>query len=249
MGSDAIGINRQVASIIECAGLCRKEGRKSRSLAIPEVCVLKLAAVIAGHRDDTSDCMVEDWNNFCVRPTLKEVAAGILPSLRYIVERDTSVVYGTGMTAVEPDVENPKWSLEPYGNEYFCMVCDQELSNTYFHCDGCAKIRFKDFIICVQCYADGRYYRKETYDDGPSDLVHAGGHHGNAAFDECDCNEGPCVRCFVVDDGGSEKGRCKGCSCTCHHKFTPRTRLFNLWVRNFCFLCEVPCSVLFDMVS
>ena len=219
-GSDASGINRQVASIVECAGLCRKDGRTARTLAIPEVCVLKLASHIAGLSVEQSSRMAVDWDFVCGRPSWKETVAGILPSLRYIVERDNSIV--AGMTVGEADTHASDLSMNPCGNEYFCMVCDQELSNTYFRCDGCANLLHRDFFICTQCYADCTQRRKES----PSVLQDSDDNCRREALYQSVCLAGPCGECNKIGGNGKEQGGGRNPACTCHLNYSPRFRFF-----------------------
>jgi hypothetical protein len=226
IGSDANGINRQVASIVECAGFCRIEGRTARTLAIPEVCILKIAAVVAGLSAEQSSRIVADWDDVCGRPSWKETAAGILPSLRYIVERDTSVV--AGMTVGEPETHVSDWAMDPCGNEYFCMICDQELSNTFFRCDGCANLLYRDFLICTQCYADGTQRRKVS----PSVLEHTDDRLRGGTLYKCVCRAGPCDECTRIGVKSKGKGSRRNRACTCHLEYSPRFRFFKPSVRH-----------------
>ena len=226
IGSDASGINRQVSSILECAGLCRKEGRTARTLAIPEVCILKIASDIAGLSADQSSHMVADWDYVCGRPSWKETAAGILPSLRYIVERDTSVV--ARMTVGDPETHASDLAMDPCGNEYFCMICAQELSNTYFRCDGCANLLHRDFVICTHCYVDGTQRRKVN----PSIMQHTDGKCRGGTLYKSVCLAGPCGECTKIGENCKGKGSRRNRACTCHLKYSPRFRFFKPSVRH-----------------
>ena len=44
-------------------------------------------------------------------------------------------------------------TVDPFGDDYFCTLCHQELGNTYMHCSGCEALLAKDFNICVQCHS------------------------------------------------------------------------------------------------
>jgi hypothetical protein len=102
------------------------------------------------------------------------VLKGILPSLSMVVSRHKTSVDEAKIAALEngarhpklsvaerPDAwENPQlFSVDPYGNDFFCKICSYELSNIYFHCDGCEKILSKDFNIC------SRYLQNEKLKD------------------------------------------------------------------------------------
>ena len=54
-----------------------------------------------------------------------------------------------------PDVlhDPQKVTVDPFGNDFFCMLCHQELGNAYIHCDGCEVILQKDFNICISCHS------------------------------------------------------------------------------------------------
>ena len=43
-------------------------------------------------------------------------------------------------------------TVDPFGNDFFCMLCHKELGNTYLHCEGCEKLLSKDFNICISCH-------------------------------------------------------------------------------------------------
>ena len=84
----------------------------------------------------------------------------ILPSLAHVVDHHQAaldkakkiVAEGTNATLLlkpSPDSwENFQMSaIDPYGNDFFCKLCQVELSNVYFHCDGYETLLFKDFNI------------------------------------------------------------------------------------------------------
>ena len=49
-------------------------------------------------------------------------------------------------------------SIDPFGNDFFCSLCFQELGNIYMHCEGCEELLQKDYNLCVGCYSDeGRF--------------------------------------------------------------------------------------------
>ena len=53
----------------------------------------------------------------------------------------------------EEDKLTQHWyfTVDPFGNDFFCALCHQELGNTYMHCSGCEDLLRKDFNICAAC--------------------------------------------------------------------------------------------------
>ena len=47
--------------------------------------------------------------------------------------------------------------IDPFGNDYTCKICDRELANTYFHCEGCEELIKKDYNICEECFTEDRF--------------------------------------------------------------------------------------------
>lgn len=89
------------------------------------------------------------------------------------------------------------------------------------HCDGCEVLLSKDFNICVDCHAEGRYQQViQMHPLNPKrhSLIN---HTGNMKFNResrCPCKNGPiCQQCKY----------CAGCSCKCHQWFTLHRRFFN----------------------
>lgn len=155
-GYDKEGINREVASTIECAALCREY--KCKSLAVPETVLLNTAMLLCeGHETKARRKSMLGFKAMDVErpsscPEESAVIAGILPSLRYIVERDKSVVKSVLLDRRDPIYRGVKltnarkpdtfhdplvYPTDPYGSDYFCMICNQELSNSY--------LSFEDF--------------------------------------------------------------------------------------------------------
>merc|ERR1711862_31189 len=97
--------------------------------------------------------------------------------------------------------ENPqKFPVDPYGNsDFMCKLCSQELSNIYFHCDGCEQLLSKDFNICIQCYSEKTYMiNYQMHPMNPkrhSTINHTGGFHYDRQS-RCPCKNGPvCKYC------------------------------------------------------
>jgi hypothetical protein len=118
---------------------------------------------------DSSTSLLKNCNNSAMflESEPKTVLRGILPSLTHLVARHKADVnkatviadtanYGENHQKISiskrPDSwENPQvFSVDPYGNDFFCKLCSDELSNIYMHCDGCESILNKDFNICVR---------------------------------------------------------------------------------------------------
>ena len=222
-GSDACAINRHIASTIECAIVGRQRGYFVKSLAVPETCVLMLASEFPWNEHNWAD-------DHPSAPSLREVARGILPSLRYIVERETK--NAAGLNVMEPVRFCRRPTTDSYGNDYFCRICNQELPNLFFHCTGCEVLLGRDFDICADCHRDElfRCFRvmNEKTDQAMSDLQHTGAWDKDAASDMCGCDEGlPCTVC-CEDEAGEMMSRCKKCSCICHQQFTAKMRFFSL---------------------
>jgi hypothetical protein len=184
-GLTAEAIHCELSSMFQCAAL--NQEHRAQSLAIPETCLLHAAKVLLA-RVKPLDQPIDNGHsllrfasqNFPLNSsTLPEqdaltVLKGILPSLSMVVSRHKTSVDEAKIAALENGVRHPKlsvaerpdawenpqlFSVDPYGNDFFCKICSYELSNIYFHCDGCEKILSKDFNIC------SRYLQNEKLKD------------------------------------------------------------------------------------
>jgi hypothetical protein len=241
-GFDKDGINREVASTIECAALCRDN--KCKSLAVPETVLLNTAMLLCqGSEGKASSTSMLGFDALKVehpssRPPEATIIAGILPSLRYIMERDKLAVNSVLLDRTDPVYNGVKLTIarkpdtyhdplvyptDPYGSDYFCMICNQELSNSYFHCNGCEVILNRDFNICSQCYGEGLYLKKiqihPTSNKWYSDVNHMGETTRSSLSRSCPCHAGRCRAC--------PDGFCKSCSCNCHKAFINQFRFID----------------------
>jgi len=166
-GVTSEGINREVSGIVECSAL--NQCHQLQSLAVPVTSLLFLA------KENSSKVKPEPKNLFKMdfptraplnvsEPDAKTVLRGILPSLEYIVRRhELAMETSTRSRDVKIERRPDTWrdpmhySIDPYGNDYFCRGCGVELSNVYYHCLGCEQLLSKDFNICSNCHKAGRY--------------------------------------------------------------------------------------------
>jgi len=246
-GVTSAGINREVLSVLEASILNRKRGKMS--LAIPEMALLQMAkftppikAVDSVHHMGVSGMVGFIKNGQDIAKGIdaritNEACLGILPGLRHVVKEHVntmeiasreacqSLLRGKRVTiSKRPNThENPSsFPVDPYGNnDFFCKLCNQELSNVYFHCDGCEQLLSKDFNICRKCHAEKMFC--QTIQMHPSNPKRHStlNHTGRMNYDRgsrCPCRNGPaCKICHF----------CSGCSCRCHTWFTLHYRLFN----------------------
>lgn len=262
-GISAAGINREILTILEAATLNRKMRRVS--LGIPEFSLLQMAKMVSPLQKSTPKCFGKSTTQALTpsnSPSAITMCRGILPSLRHILKEQssamalatngasTSVERGKRLTiAKRPNTHenNDIFPLDPYGCDGFsCKLCSKELSNLYYHCDGCEQILSKDFNICQSCHKEKLFMISyQMHPNNPkrhSTLNHTGTESfscrtlcaflliqnifdtcvlGNMNFDRasrCPCKNGPtCKFCHY----------CSGCSCRCHTWFTLHSRLFD----------------------
>jgi hypothetical protein len=240
-GYDKEGVNREVSSTLECAALCRDN--QCKSLAIPETALLVSAMLLADKKESElekrsflSYTTATKRKQLCIDPA--EILSGIVPSLRYIQKRDKKAVESntTGKRddihrgirlklSTKPDAFHDPltYPTDPYGCDYFCKICNQELSNSYFHCNGCEVILNRDFNICSQCYSEERYLKKiqthPTSNKWYSDVNHVGDTRNSNKSRGCPCHAGICRLCT--------DGYCKACSCKCHKVFLNNFRFID----------------------
>ena len=226
VGITAEGINRELATTLESAALCRKYST-CKSLAIPETSILRLADNVpidlnrsmslqythfGSHR---SECILSWW----------EIVRGILPSLRYIVNRD-NVDFGGGRSrkikvseCPDTHLNEAQSGIDPYGNDYFCSICSHELANTYFHCHGCESLLVIDYNICIGCFNDGAYaINVEMHKRGNTPMA-CHFHHVGKPKAKCSNPAKHDMKC-------SECNKCLLCNCVCHTVFEKRRRFY-----------------------
>jgi hypothetical protein len=238
LGVDAQGINREVATILESAGRIRTR-KGAKTLAIVETSVFGMAEAVGRYS------LIENE-----APSQEIIARGLLPSLEVLVKRATgpiqlvdattlcqelqsshnaALLYGVELVTINriPDADQYPRATDPYGNDYACKLCDKELSNQYFHCEGCETLLQKDYNICRHCFTTGAFLRFTSMrDDAPNmfcDQHHTGQTVNNRASRGCICHQGFCHGCKKT----SSISLCRNCSCKCHKKFSVRYRFRN----------------------
>ena len=252
MGITDEGINRENASVLECSALCRPHDN-AKPLSISGYATIRQASLIPKIGSSApSSAPLTSLSKTSFKPDLVQVARGLLPSLRYIQARDYPDIkdvvpdaatlgprakHVSLTTDIVPDSHNDTEvaSIDPYGNDgYSCRICAQELSNVYFHCNGCEAILAKDYNICAQCFGEGKFLRFDQMHklDGKrcSDQNHIGDNVLDCPPSECGCHQGPCKNCLsrerASDRSIRERRRCKKCSCHCHKEFTRKYRFY-----------------------
>jgi hypothetical protein len=232
MGVTAEGMNREVASTLECTLLCREN--RCKSLAIPETAILKLASLIPPEIDPqhSPEEYIHEKTAFMddeFRPSWKDIARGILPSLKHVVNKELNTAnskstrnFRSNRKEIHPDstFDSSRAPIDPFGNDYFCKLCDHELSNTYYHCDGCETLLSKDFNICSLCFEERKFLQDISMHDCRTLEIHSGKHHIGRPKLECSCDPAApvCEHC--------RKGMT--CCCNCHTIFSRRSRFFTL---------------------
>jgi hypothetical protein len=228
LGANSAGINREVATIVENASRIRKR-KGAKTLAIIETCVYGMAEALA------RQSLIENET-----PTKEIIAKGLLPSLDVLVTRATEPIELVNVntlcaglqssdnadllsgvklvtTTIAADADQYPRVIDPYGNDYTCKLCDKELANQYFHCEGCEALLKKDYNICRDCFTTGAFLHFTPMSDSPHrfcDQHHTGQTVKNRASRGCPCKQGSCHVCK----------NCKNCSCKCHKKFSKRYR-------------------------
>lgn len=223
MGSTAEGINREAATSIECGALCRDKNCKS--LSIPETAILRLASRIpAAGRGDQQRMIIKrsGLDDSQLRCCWDDISRGILPSLRHVVNREWAVHRAPNaagkITVDEPDsaIDPSSTPVDPFGNDYFCRLCDSELANTYYHCEGCEQLLSKDFNTCLRCFTETKFLTNVKMNEGY--VMHAKHNHVGNPRKKCECNEmctNVCPHCSRLS-----------CCCSCHTRLTKHYRFF-----------------------
>ena len=177
MGITPQGINREVTMSIECADRLKdddpedKVKQQEKPLGFPRLAVLNCAAsipskktakderkkvILTGADDDTS-----------YHPTWKNIARGILPSLIYVTgeQIENSAATDAAVTETKTETDSAQTtalgrdygSIDPFGNDYFCVNCQCELPNLYYSCNGCEHQLDKEYRICSACLQKRSY--------------------------------------------------------------------------------------------
>jgi len=179
-GVTALGVHKEVSHSIDAALMNRKCGR--RSLATPELSLLQMARELAPFEMKKrplfgffpSSTKLPSYQEEKQRRNL-DTLRGLLPSLRSVVNEHIQVMQRTKASVSKscqrgerislserPNAqENPETCpLDPYGNSGFlCKLCHKELSNPYFHCDGCEELLQLDFNICHKCHEEKTFMK------------------------------------------------------------------------------------------
>eukprot|EP00554_Chaetoceros_debilis_P012240 CAMPEP_0194110982 /NCGR_PEP_ID=MMETSP0150-20130528/10091_1 /TAXON_ID=122233 /ORGANISM="Chaetoceros debilis, Strain MM31A-1" /LENGTH=1306 /DNA_ID=CAMNT_0038800289 /DNA_START=328 /DNA_END=4248 /DNA_ORIENTATION=+ len=227
-GTTEKGIHEEVSYALSCARLAKKHG--VQSLAIPESCIIQMANHHIAQHKILSNFPLQS------KPSDLTFLKGIFPTLKGILQDQISEIHEkTEISKTDPFVEvvflpdakkDPqKVTIDPFGNDFFCKICQQELSNIYMHCEGCESLLQKDFNICTGCHGNDETRLKNItmHPNRPLNGSNAGrradyNHMPATRYDRkggCGCKNGPvCRQCrFMI---------C--CSCKCHKKYSLRMR-------------------------
>lgn len=207
LGFEATAINREIATVLEAAYRIRTR-KAAKTLAVGETAVFALAEAAISTGPFSSTTLMRK-----LKPNSKAIAKGILCALTFLVDRD---INDDSCAQVDADQDPHSRSVDPFGNDYFCKLCDHELANTYFHCQGCEDLLQMDFNICHFCFRDGKYrcnVDMKPYVTNPKGCHDH--HNGGSSMMRCTLGNEGCTFCDDV---------CDACVCTCHRTFTKRQR-------------------------
>lgn len=225
MGHTQVGIKNEIQVVLDCEKLAFDNA--VRSLATPDLCLIEMAKEEIARLESLPKEGRLSSKHF---ENLIGIGPFVCSSLRMQIKLIRDMRNNEKLDARVfdvPDSQKKDSSIDAYGNDYFCKICQRELSNIYFHCEGCESLLAKDFNVCPDCYADRSKidinfqmhpHRPMTYTKGRrADYNHLGrGRRDFTAKKKCGCKNGPaCSTC--------EYQIC--CSCKCHLTYSMRLRL------------------------
>jgi len=181
IGVSPLAINREVSNLLLLNRNFdfpreKKVRRKTFPGAPIELAVLQAARVLQAFFDDVSgafkkadaslglDKIGQDRTDEASPqlPSREDILHGLLPSLTHIINQhcdnskgnDTFDLSDRSANTYENSGVSP---IDPYGRDGFsCNLCQEELSNLYFHCKGCETLLMMDFNICKSCHRQQR---------------------------------------------------------------------------------------------
>lgn len=223
MGCTQEGMKNEVQVVLDCEKLAFQNS--VRSLATPDFCLVEMAKEELARLESLP---VEERYTSKSFENLMGIGPFVLSTLRSQIKRirDVRDIRRSGVQIFDiPDAQKKDSSIDAYGNDYFCKICQRELSNIYFHCEGCENLLAKDFNVCPDCY-DNRSKIDVHFQMHPhrpisatkgrrADYNHLGGSRRDYKR-ACGCKNGPpCSTCDYMI--------C--CSCKCHKEYSMRLRL------------------------
>lgn len=122
-----------------------------------------------------------------------------------------------------------QFPLDAFGIDgYYCKICAAELSNIYYHCDGCENLLKKDFNICSTCHIQNRYQMFAQMHPFNQQACSIQNHTGD--FCSMTTRSEDCSTCSRNEDRNLclYCKQCTDCSCQCHTSFTLHYRFFKL---------------------
>jgi hypothetical protein len=208
---------------LESASLCNAS---CLSLAIPETAVLKIAETLHGEIKLSNHTVFPESGDEC-EPSCLDVIRGILPSLQYIVERDSrSMESILTPKAVLPDADPlmKGRASNPFSNDFVCQICSCEISNLYFRCQGCWTNLRMNFKICSDCFVQEAYLvnifmGRSNARSLPVSTSHE--YHFGSPQDQCCCPSTSCLQCIYCE-------KCLFGMCICHKSFQMRFRFYSV---------------------
>eukprot|EP00557_Chaetoceros_sp_GSL56_P005613 CAMPEP_0176496820 /NCGR_PEP_ID=MMETSP0200_2-20121128/11393_1 /TAXON_ID=947934 /ORGANISM="Chaetoceros sp., Strain GSL56" /LENGTH=931 /DNA_ID=CAMNT_0017894789 /DNA_START=80 /DNA_END=2875 /DNA_ORIENTATION=+ len=234
-GVTETGINDEVYHSLDSASLARNHGKQS--LAIPQLSLIQTATFFFAKFKTLA--YLQKSIQYETLEAILTVLKGVYPGLKRIVSDQIEMIdakieeenpekpYRRVIVKNEPDSDNGFSTVDPFGNDFFCFLCHQELGNAYMHCNGCEELLQKDFNICLACHSNEDRLLTDVQMHPYSELTSSSGrrtdyNHAprkNRDMQRCGCKKGPnCKRCKLMT--------C--CSCKCHQDYSLRFRLYSM---------------------
>ena len=145
-GVTSAGINREVASMLECSALNRLNG--TQALAIPELALMRNVGMLVSDLttvcdEDLDEDFGDDYHNTRHDDAIRderdrEELRGYLPSLKYLVGRHVEAACKQPLSPYNRNTIRACRFVDAMEHgKYQCLLCKTELSNVYFKCVGC----------------------------------------------------------------------------------------------------------------
>ena len=239
-GFTASGIDNEISTSLSST----KIGQQHRTLClgIPETVLLNMAKQMITQCDSQKEKL----------PAPKTVLKGIKRSLFEVVDthsrwyskfqtswNDTSVDdfrdkkhLVTIENKTDANISGLN-SINPYSNDFYCIICHKELSNMYLHCFGCDKLLGKDYNLCMDCHGNKEYENLHEMHHEPDESMtcNAKKNHTGAMPNVVDKDKRKKKGKCTCDDSVENCDYCElctGCSCTCHTNFMLRFRCMTI---------------------